>query len=114
MRGFLARSVGCAAAVACVPGVARADALDALEGVAEAIFAVWAVIALPLLGFACLAPPTSTGGRVATSVLLLVAWAPALLFTFGAEIAPLGLLFLGGVGFGLFRVWTSSAPPNEA
>lgn len=110
MRGFLARSIGCAATMACIPGVARADALDSLGMVAGAIFTAWAVVALPLLGFACLVPPTSSGGRVATTVLLLVVWAPAVLFTFGAEMVPLGLLFLVGAGFGLFRVWTSSAP----
>ncbi len=44
------------------------------------------------------------------STLVGVAWAPALIFTFGAEMPALGLVFVGAVGFAFFRVWTSSPP----
>lgn len=91
-----------------LPGVARADALDAVGVIAGAVFAVWALFALPVLGFACFGQVENSGGRMFTSGLLCLTWAPAILFAFGAESPLVGLVLGGLVVGGLVRTWRNT------
>lgn len=109
MRRFGPGALACGLALA-HPGVALADGIDAMAPVAAAVAAVWALVALPLLAFASLTPPTNAGGRVVVSLFLLLVWGSAVLLAFGAEAPFVGLGLLSGVSVGLYRVWTSVDP----